>query len=279
MVNVFLFDVSPYIYSSLFGAVAALKIKGSIPKPMEARLLQMAKAFFINKLKTPFTCIGGNCIPVYCYDGKPIRKRELYPAYKENRKKIANPMPFNLKESLTRVAKGLPGYHLTNPQEEADDILASAKAFIKNTLQEPCTFYVFSTDNDLLQLGDDNTVFINCNKWGEYKDKEYLKKEFNGIEKYKQVVLHKICFGDSSDNITGIFKGARRQAITDEFKKCRNMGDFMSMPKIEASMIPEIKTLYKLIKLNDNVPYDVNFVEDSSEFNCKVDMIDIDLKG
>ena len=79
---------------------------------------------------------------------------------------------------------------------------------------------------------------------------EYLKEKFNGIDNFKHIILHKVCFGDKSDNIEGVFKGKRRKAIVDKIKTCSKFSQFLESEFFDSEELKEqAKDLYSIIRL------------------------------
>jgi 5'-3' exonuclease len=81
---------------------------------------------------------------------------------------------------------------------EADDIIAIISNYMKNKKE---TVYIISGDEDFLQLGRDNLIFLN------YKSKKPL---ILTEEEAQQALLKKIIFGDNSDCIKSIIPKGKR---------------------------------------------------------------------
>lgn len=261
----------PYVYSAYFGAISFLKLE-EVTAAVEDNLLLVSKQLLIKKLQQPFQNLSGNFLPVYCYDDFPKRKKELYPEYKENRKKKddSKKMSFRVRNTLLLSVKNRDGYHLSSPDEEADDVIATAKKMIDEKLKgQDYRIYILSTDNDLLQLTDDHTVCVDIMKgsWGIIKDKTYLAEKY-GLNNFKKVLLHKICFGDTSDNIKGIIKPHTRKApIIAKINECNNLKDFvLDSGFVAKEKIPEVKKLMNLIILRDNLPCKITCNEGNTYF-------------
>lgn len=78
---------------------------------------------------------------VLCFSDKDNFRKEVYPPYKENRKKLRKPMGF--KEFR---AKAMEDYkHIVKPRLEADDCVGILATKLKDTI-------IYSDDKDLMQI-------------------------------------------------------------------------------------------------------------------------------
>ena len=257
-VNILLFDVSPFIYIAYYGTVYALK--GPREETNEARIFPIASNMLISRIRSCFEMFDGlPILPIFCYDGSVAKKKNLVKNYKEGR---THSMSKDLRNNLLNIVKQFPGLHITNQEEEADDLFATMKEQYKD---KDCNFFIFSKDNDLLQLCDYRTIFYDPALKGGIRDRKYLIDKFNGIKDFKKIILHKICFGDSSDNIEGIFKGQRRQKIVEAFVNCLTFNDFLKLDIVKQGNLEEqAKNLYNIIKLRKNLDFEQKIVKDDS---------------
>ena len=86
---------------------------------------------------------------------------------------------------------------------EADDLIAIICTHMRSHIQDP-KIYLVSGDEDFLQLGRPNLIFVN------YK----AKKAFELTEEEAATSLkNKLILGDSSDCIAGIFKKVKGNKI------------------------------------------------------------------
>ena len=259
-VDVLLFDVSPFYYIAYYGAYYVLSKREPWKKPEELdqyKLMDLTTRFLYSKFENIFyNYIVKECLPLYVYDGVPQRKLELLKNhYKEGR---TQRIPKEIKQELKKYLAGFPGYHVSNPEEEADDLIATLRYNIKLDNSFNKNFIIYSRDNDLLQLADWQTTVIDPANQGGVKDRAYLTKKFDGLQDYKQVILHKICFGDASDNIEGIFKGKRRKPIIEEIKKMETFKQFLTWLGDKA-LIQKAIDLASVIKLKEDLPYNIRF--------------------
>lgn len=265
-VEVLLFDVSPFYYMAYYGALFVMqKAPGrNITQEIDpVALMDVTKNILISKIRSCFEMFEGKpIIPVFCYDGFPVHKQQLEKEYKAGR---TTNVPAGFKKDLRSIVRLFPGFHLYNKEEEADDLIATIKAKLKECENIDPTFYIFSKDNDLLQLCDYRTCFYDPANNKGYRNREYLKEKFNGISNFKHIILHKICFGDSSDNIEGIFKGKRRKAIVEAFSGFKSFKEFLTSDLIEnEELYYKAKELYYMIHLKENLEYSSVLNEDDS---------------
>lgn len=248
MGNILLFDISPFIYIAYFAASSMLKEKAT-----EDRLKSVTSNILLSRIDdclSPFE--GKKVTPIFCYDGLPQRKKELLQSYKSNRNHTISK---ELKNYLLGICNSFPGYHLINKEEEADDLIATVKEKFKS-LNQDFSYFIFSRDNDLLQLADSKTTFVDPVLNGKVRDRKYLIEKF-GIENFKHIILHKICFGDTSDNIEGIFKGKRRAPIIEQIKSCKKFSEFLNLEIIQQNNLEDkAKELFSIIKLKNNIIYE-----------------------
>lgn len=240
-----LFDASPFLY---IGYNASLYMLKSETHPF---FLEKTKQIIQSKVMQCLDYAEMQCneiLPVFCYDGFPQWKQELQKGtYKENR----SPLSSKYKSILKAEMKKYPGLHFYNKDEEADDLICTVKQkLIKKfgiTKESNVQFYIFTRDNDLLQLCDSKTVLYDPAKDVGLKDERYLEQKF-GITNFKKLVLYKICFGDPSDNIVGIFKGKRRKPILEMINSVKNYSEFYAN-ELVLPQIDEAKRLEKVIHL------------------------------
>jgi len=143
---------------------------------------------------------------VVVWDGSSQRRKSMFAAYKANRPQrgvIApdgpesnDPAAFDQVRWLKDTLPLLGVEQAWNPQEEADDIIAT---LVRQNAGKRCV--IISTDRDMLQLVSDTVrVYI------PGKDKTFdiaaVQAEY-GVEPSRMVDLRSFC-GDSSDNIPGV---------------------------------------------------------------------------
>lgn len=135
-------------------------------------------------------------VDIVCvFDGGNDYRKQLFPKYKANRKKVEkDPVELQQLEDIQKIAKQFLAYmgciNVSVPGVEADDIIAlTCKAYP----HRPKTIY--TVDADITQLSDDNTLVL---LKGEPVVGEYKGIPLNLIRLYKSLV------GDSSDGYGGV---------------------------------------------------------------------------
>lgn len=274
--KVLLFDVSPFLYVAYFGATYILNNMADISN--DSKMGRVAGNILMGKIQNCFQLVSGQkVLPIFCYDGKNSiqKKKAVDENYKANR---AHPITKAVrKELMDRVAL-FPGYHITNDNEEADDLIATCKNILKNKVED-CEFLIFSKDNDLLQLCDYRTSFFDPAQGKGARDREYLKEKFNGIDNFKHIILHKVCFGDKSDNIEGVFKGKRRKAIVDKIKTCSKFSQFLESEFFDSEELKEqAKDLYSIIRLKENLDFEYRFNPDTIQVDVPITLEKVEIK-
>lgn len=265
-INVLLFDVSPFYYIGYYGATYCLKNTNQDLSD-EKKVYEFTRNLIFSKIKKcieKFQDKNALNMLVFCYDGYCARKKELAEDYKAGR---TSNVPSNIRKMLEEDVKKFPGFHLFNKEEEADDILATAKRCLKESFKN-ITFWIFSKDNDLLQLCDYRTFLIDPTKETSKRDRFYLFEKFNGLNNFKHIILHKICFGDSSDNIEGIFKGKKRKPIIEKIKEFSSFSGFLDSDLIkDSNKKQQAIKLYSMIRLRENLELVVFQNKNSEGYN------------
>lgn len=137
------------------------------------------------------------------WDGSNKRRQASFPDYKGNRRK-ADPAATKGFDQFAFLRQTLPMFGVwqgTNPDEEADDIIA---ALAREELRGQNNL-IFSTDRDLLQLVTETTLMLVPGVGGRKDamfDQAAVEKTF-GVPPERIVQLRSF-FGDPSDNIPGV---------------------------------------------------------------------------
>lgn len=165
-------------------------------------------------------------------------KSNFKPTFEDTYNRI---IPKIIKENPDKI------YSLRMDKLEADDIIAVISKYYEK--KEPdMKIYLISGDQDFLQLGRPNLIFMN------YKTKKGLTLT---PEEAKEALKNKILTGDCSDNIPSIFPKdkkilplkKRKELIEDEIKLKEYLKDN-----------PDIKEKYELNKIMidfNNIPKDL----------------------
>jgi len=159
----------------------------------------------------------------FCFDpGTKLKRNDLYPDYKANRK----PMPEDLRPQLNQIFDmvkelGFPVYKLDG--EEADDIIGT---ICKKFAQDFEQVLILSSDKDLYQVLEPNILMLRGKRGvSEFEkiDPIWVEKEI-GVTK-DQIPDYMGIVGDTSDNIPGVKgigeKGAAK--LIQEFQTLDNL--------------------------------------------------------
>lgn len=199
---------------------------------------------------------------VFCLDGHASRGKELDPAYKANRERGGYD-PFTDLGVLVNMVLTYPNtsvmYH---KQLEADELISSV-VYWARTSRLYDNVYIFSADNDMLQLLGEKTYFANAFVKGAfsvvdekayYNDEKWFKKFL--CTNIKALPLFRALVGDASDNLSGFPRLRKKkakewaeeyltaQALADDFK--RRPGKF---PDNFGEFIPKLLTNFTIMKL------------------------------
>jgi DNA polymerase-1 len=135
------------------------------------------------------------------WDGSSQRRKAKYPDYKANRPAHVGPPTFDQMDYLRKILPALGVYQVYNPNEEADDVIAT---LARKKLSSQKTV-IFSTDRDFIQLVNSN-VSVLIPALGARKellfDPEAVKEHY-GVAPEVMVQLRAL-LGDSSDNLPGV---------------------------------------------------------------------------
>jgi len=135
-----------------------------------------------------------------CWDGSSQRRKDVFSAYKANRPERASD-GFDQVGFVRGVLPFLGVHQAWNPQEEADDVIAS---LVRGTLKDDRNI-IISTDRDLLQLVTSTTVVLVPESGGRkeiFFDVDRVLEEY-GVQPASMPHLRAMA-GDTSDNIPGV---------------------------------------------------------------------------
>jgi 5'-3' exonuclease/transcription antitermination factor NusG len=135
------------------------------------------------------------------WDGSSRRRKDKYPEYKANRPLRAGSPSFDQMGYLRKILPCLGIYQVFNPNEEADDVIAT---LVRKKLSSQKTV-IFGTDRDFLQIVSEN-VSVLIPAIGSRKellfDPEAVEEHY-GVKPTDMVQLRALT-GDSSDNLPGV---------------------------------------------------------------------------
>lgn len=135
------------------------------------------------------------------WDGSSRRRKDKYPEYKANRPERAGSVSFDQLGYLRKILPCLGVYQVFNPNEEADDVIAT---LVRKKLSSQKTV-IFGTDRDFLQIVSEN-VSVLIPAIGSRKELLFdpdAVEEHYGVKPTDMVQLRALT-GDSSDNLPGV---------------------------------------------------------------------------
>jgi len=129
----------------------------------------------------------------------PLKRKDLYPEYKANRK----PMPDALQRQLPLVRELLEAQHVpcvSAPGYEADDVLAT---MARQAHERGIETIIVTTDKDAEQLIADGITVLHLHADRQIRLDPEALKELKGIEPWQVVEVMSLA-GDSTDNVPGV---------------------------------------------------------------------------
>ena len=145
-----------------------------------------------------------DAMPIVLWDGDPIARKQLYPAYKAKRK--SNPQTAEMrkqfkqqKDDIKAMITAMGITQIIAIDGEADDLAAMVKNKLKSKAEH---IFVYTGDKDWYQLIDDTTSMISM------RDDRIIKNchfgEVTGFATVEQFIQSKALHGDQSDEISGV---------------------------------------------------------------------------
>ena len=195
--NMIIFDFSNLAYLSLFAVTRT-------PELLEENF-DGHHRIFISKVQSILQKIyNNNAELVFCLDSHPKAKKEIYPEYKNGRKKF----DFDPKKGLLPALSNIMQFSIAKVEGyEADDLIAS---LVKQNQDK--NVIVVSSDKDLwvlLQYSNCNIYDINKN---DYATHEAFVEKFK-LQDYKHLTLYKTLWGDNSDNIQNMMPALQKSML------------------------------------------------------------------
>ena len=216
---------------------------------------------------------------VLCYDSKFYWRRELFPFYKQNRKKDREKSDhdwnaiFNcLNQIRDEIRDNFPYIVMEIYGAEADDIISVLTNYTANTSKEKVL--ILSGDKDFLQLS----------KYSFVSQYNPMQKKYLQLEDPKQFLMEHIIKGDRSDGIPNFLSdddtfvtGKRQKPISKKnlvkwltsnpetfcdkeqlknYERNRKLIDLSCIPKeISSKIIDEFETLNSTVKKGVPINY------------------------
>jgi DNA polymerase-1 len=203
-------------------------------------------------------------IIVFEGEGSTLNKKNLYPAYKGNRKlqRINNFGGFNSQEEesesienqllrLVEYLQCLPLDMAAIDRVEADDTMA----YLATKFQHTSEVVIMSSDQDFLQLVNDKiTVYSPTKK--KFYDPSKVKEEY-GVTPQNYLQM-KILLGDNSDNVPGVPKLGPKKLIKN-FPELQEettvyLKNILEKSTVEKGPMYEAVTMFKhQLKINEQL--------------------------
>lgn len=194
---------------------------------------------------------------LFAIDRKPVNKFKLFPDYKKSRNRI----DFDPKPAIMGILGEWNAKILYSDDNEADDVIAS---FIADHYEQSIT--VASTDKDLWQLCDLDTVRIYNFQKGSFVSAHDLKEAFD-LEHYSHIKLHKALWGDSSDNVPNLVPRHQKSLLPIIKQTDGTLKDFWKHVERQRTSLSEkcldlldknrdkLQINYELVRLNFDCVY------------------------
>ncbi len=202
-----LFDATQYIYAGVQNKMIG---EGYAEIGGVCCAKEMPCAGITNLLNTYNKYKTGDNLPVFCFDGVPVKKRKLHESlfptlggYKGGRAKktLSNIYQRGLAVDLFKQL-GLP--MLYHPELEADDVIATAVSEYRRDFDE---IVIHSRDSDLYYLVCDNVSVEPVLRQGKFVNRSNWEKTVwkDSVLPYNLITLEKMCNGESGDNIPYVY--------------------------------------------------------------------------
>lgn len=196
---------------------------------------------------------------VVVWDSKPTKKKELYPEYKQNRKKTEDhEQLFSQMATLKKILTIFNVGQVLVEGEEADDAIST----LIHTKYKDQLNYIYTMDLDMAQLVDEQTLWLRPDKESRelILDKRatmdfILKKEKCELLPEK-IPFFKTITGDSSDNIKGVDRFPKKLAA----KICNHFDTIEDLKNnVLTAFQLTAKQREKFIKFIETEKIDINY--------------------
>lgn len=168
-----------------------------------------------------------------CFDGGKSAKRELLPSYKARR--VPNYSVIAQLELLREILLDCDISFYQEPSYEADDMICSLVKFLA-VMRDTDRVTVYSDDRDLACCVCSNVDIHNVTSNGICITRENYEQRVVAHEDipYNTILLHKMVYGDKSDNYAGLNVPGLRFDVLAQALICE------IQPLIDAGTLPEI---------------------------------------
>ncbi len=249
-----IFDFSNLAYQALFACTRTPEV---LEKEFDGHY-----RIFISKVQSLLAKMSDmNCEIIFALDSFPQAKKDIYPGYKEGRKKF----DFDPKRGLLSALSNILEFKIAKVKGyEADDVMGS---IVAQNPDKQCI--VISSDKDLWVL----MKYDNCNIYSlhknEYITHEMFVEEFQVVN-YHHLTLVKTLWGDSSDAIPNKMPRAQKHMLPLINESDGTLGSFLQNFDSKRSVIPpkvvamweqnedQIIDNYSLVSLNCALEFELH---------------------
>lgn len=140
---------------------------------------------------------------IICFDGGSTIKKELLPRYKAGR--IPNYSVMAQLDLLREILLDCEIPYYWDEKYEADDFICSSVDFLTR-VKDPDDIAIYSDDKDMACCISDKVRIRNVTTNGSSLDRKNFEEQVikGTVVPYNTVLVHKMIFGDSSDNYLGL---------------------------------------------------------------------------
>lgn len=184
----------------------------------------------------------------FAYEGENSKqyRQAVVPGYKANRGEDR----FRPTDDVEHLFRNIPGFHVKSPDMEGDDVLAWAAWNARHSEKD---LIILSSDKDLWALMDDR-IKIFSPYLERFVTQEDVWEQYM-LTDPKKIYLAKAIFGDSSDNIKGVYRLLKKQVIgvidLPDVTDIDTFRDFASRdPNCKANSLQKIDAVIPDLKKN-----------------------------
>lgn len=252
--RILIFDFSNLAYQALFAVTRTPEV---LEKEFDGHY-----RIFISKVQALLAKMSDmNCEIVFALDSFPQAKKDIYPGYKEGRKKF----DFDPKKGLLSALSNILEFKIAKVKGyEADDVIGS---IVAQNPDKQCV--VISSDKDLWVL----MKYDNCNIYSihknEYVTHEMFVEEFKVVN-YHHLTLVKTLWGDTSDAVPNKMPRAQKHMLPLINESDGTLGSLIQNFDSKKSLIPpkvvamweqnedQIVDNYSLVSLNCSLEFEMH---------------------
>lgn len=223
---------------------------------------------------------NSDSVIILCKDGFPEERIEENEDYKAGREHNLEHNIWEDLDSIRKLSFRVPGVYMAyNEKRESDDLLyALSKKIERGT--ENTEIFIHTVDNDLLQAISDRIFLLKKITGRSFieVDKEYVMSNKSMIRNFRYCPVEKLpiyrsIIGDSSDNLSGLYRFPRKLA-TLIAEKSESIDDIFNLDmkdlpanelkpsyKKHLNRVKEneelIRSNYRMMNLEENIEYEL----------------------